>query len=576
MTDAESVLSAHLRNHANAPEIVRQLCFPSPGLPRVCPYCALRFSNLQNPKPYFLSPSVLRATLERWLSLDAGIIESPNDARPCAVCFNISENALWERPSLSTAECVSTESSNVVKDAVRSSLLPICRQKITSEFSVYDIVASLCAPYDVSSETYTLCITIPHLVTVREFAVCNFLAKGGILPALSDHALPNVVELKQMLRWRMGEWVEANLKETRPHQDGLFQIEITYNLDTGVEEIIQVLLQDDKNQVCQKSGRSKKRKWSKPYSNSTETKGAEEKVEPKLGDKINGSMIERAMHRFIKGGGITPKFVWPPPVTAHSFLATYEASVKRAAIFLLGRYNKFMRGVSQSPWLIENNRIGATSVEEVVGNPIQKLFCATEYKFHSAGREDIDVRMLGKGRPFILELLDAKRRNIPDKDIDDAEAVLNASQDMVKISCLHLSNKAMMATLHAYSENKRKTYACVVWTSRRLTAEDIEKVNGVKDLEIQQMTPVRVLHRRTLLTRSRMIHAIKCVQLNPHYFIVYLDTSAGTYVKEFIHGDFGRTSPNFGSLTNCTADILQLDVTELEGVDNMCDSKKWK
>lgn len=40
-------------------------------------------------------------------------------------------------------------------------------------------------------------------------------------------------------------------------------------------------------------------------------------------------------------------------------------------------------------------------------------------------------------------------------------------------------------------------------------------------------------------------------------------SSAGTYIKEFIHGDLGRTSPNVGSLTNSQCDILQLDVINL-------------
>lgn len=33
-----------------------------------------------------------------------------------------------------------------------------------------------------------------------------------------------------------------------------------------------------------------------------------------------------------------------------------------------------------------------------------------------------------------------------------------------------------------------------------------------------------------------------------------------SYIKEFVHGDFGRTKPNIGSLMNMTADILELDV----------------
>jgi tRNA pseudouridine synthase 10 len=39
--------------------------------------------------------------------------------------------------------------------------------------------------------------------------------------------------------------------------------------------------------------------------------------------------------------------------------------------------------------------------------------------------------------------------------------------------------------------------------------------------------------------------------------------SAGTYIKEFVHGDFGRTQPNLGSLLDCNAQILQLDVMDV-------------
>ena len=43
-----------------------------------------------------------------------------------------------------------------------------------------------------------------------------------------------------------------------------------------------------------------------------------------------------------------------------------------------------------------------------------------------------------------------------------------------------------------------------------------------------------------------------------------LVTQAGTYVKEFCHGDFGRTVPNVGSLLGCTTDIMQLNVLDLQ------------
>jgi tRNA U54 and U55 pseudouridine synthase Pus10 len=36
---------------------------------------------------------------------------------------------------------------------------------------------------------------------------------------------------------------------------------------------------------------------------------------------------------------------------------------------------------------------------------------------------------------------------------------------------------------------------------------------------------------------------------------------SGTYIKEFCHGDFGRTRPSLGELLQCQCDILALDVT---------------
>lgn len=46
-----------------------------------------------------------------------------------------------------------------------------------------------------------------------------------------------------------------------------------------------------------------------------------------------------------------------------------------------------------------------------------------------------------------------------------------------------------------------------------------------------------------------------------HIIIIIMRPS---YIKEFVHGDFGRTKPNIGSLMNVTADILELDVESVD------------
>ena len=63
--------------------------------------------------------------------------------------------------------------------------------------------------------------------------------------------------------------------------------------------------------------------------------------------------------------------------------------------------------------------------------------------------------------------------------------------------------------------------------------------------------------------RERTIHAMRAEKLSSRYLMLDCTTQAGTYVKEFVHGDLGRTVPSLGSLLGCSADILQLDVMGL-------------
>eukprot|EP01035_Chromulina_nebulosa_P016906 gene16906-22395_t len=98
--------------------------------------------------------------------------------------------------------------------------------------------------------------------------------------------------------------------------------------------------------------------------------------------------------------------------------------------------------------------------------------------------------------------------------------------------------------------------------SSSLTGISLDE-EGRRCLEIIQKTPLRVLHRRSLISRKRYIYDINTILINPHFFIMKLITSAGAYVKEFVHGDVGRTEPSISSILDSQADILQLDVIGL-------------
>lgn len=246
-----------------------------------------------------------------------------------------------------------------------------------------------------------------------------------------------------------------------------------------------------------------------------------------------------------------------------------EIRVSRAAIFLYGRYMKYLRGLSQTPWFIDKSRKGVSSLEEELTKVVLPYFgSACESKFNSGGREDIDVRMLGSGRPFILEITNASRiKCSTEKCRELEEEIFKSSDGAVSARDLKLLTSLEAAEvckrMEAAAVSKRKRYSAVIWTENPVKHADLERISRLRDIVVKQTTPIRVAHRRTMLIREKRVHRLKCEWINSRWFKIDIVASAGTYIKEFVHGDFGRTQPNLSTLLGCRADILQLDVAEI-------------
>lgn len=190
------------------------------------------------------------------------------------------------------------------------------------------------------------------------------------------------------------------------------------------------------------------------------------------------------------------------------------------------------------------------------------------YKFHTAGREDVDVRMLGDGRPFVIEVAAPHRTRFSEEELTSVfPATVNATEEGVEVAAggFTVVPRDITVRLARMSEGKRKTYRCVVWSSRAIRSGDarLAALNAMTELRLQQRTPIRVVHRRSLLNRERVVHTVRAERINDHWLVLDLETQAGTYVKEFVHGDCGRTVPNLSLLLDSTTDIIQLDVTNV-------------
>uniref|UniRef100_A0A8C4L2M4 tRNA pseudouridine synthase Pus10 n=1 Tax=Equus asinus asinus TaxID=83772 RepID=A0A8C4L2M4_EQUAS len=239
-------------------------------------------------------------------------------------------------------------------------------------------------------------------------------------------------------------------------------------------------------------------------------------------------------------------------------------SIRATSISLAGRYNKYSRNLPQTPWIIDGERKLESSVEELISDHLLTTFKAESFNFSSSGREDVDVRTLGNGRPFALELVNPHRVHFTSQEIKELQQKINNSSNKIQVRDLQLVTREAIGHMKEGEEEKTKTYSALIWTNKAIQKKDIDFLNDVKDLKIDQKTPLRVLHRRPLAVRTRIIHSMETRYVDEHHFRLYLKTQAGTYIKEFVHGDFGRTKPNIGSLMNVTADILELDVESVD------------
>jgi hypothetical protein len=234
------------------------------------------------------------------------------------------------------------------------------------------------------------------------------------------------------------------------------------------------------------------------------------------------------------------------------------------SIWVGGRYNKWARGISQSPWTVDESQ-PVLSVEDCFMPPLHRLFGTVTHALRTAGREDRDVRMLGSGRPFMVELIHPTTLNVSAQDIAALVAEINAKYaGQVSVRDVTILERGATALFHGDDDERRKAYRALVQTSEPPSAERLARLATMSDLAVQQRTPVRVAHRRANLTRAKTVHSMRMRALHERWYELELVSSSGMYIKEWVHGDFGRTTPSLASLLGVEwADIAQLDVTDV-------------
>ena len=424
----------------------------------------------------------------------------------------------------------------------RTAICPICLgclQHCVHPDAVATIVEQLRSSRQ-QLRSFGLGLSLPVQLLVRERAAWLWL--GLQAPKTAPLAFESIVDVKDVMRWSVCEPLSQALGVPfDPNSELMIHVGLTHAASEGEHhELLRALLPSESNTA-------KRKRLAQG--------------QPAEFDSIRN--VRRALAHGKQADDLLVSSALCPPLSPQQ-PAMIDVSIEREAVTLTGRYRKLSRVLPQSPWVVDGARKCEGSVQELITVHAVPLFEATEGKFHSAGREDVDVRMLGDGRPFMIELVGPRSPYHEQEEVDALQSKIN-SCGLIEIEGLRECASNLVSKLMKEGEEAhRKDYRCIVSLARPVTDADVQLINTSKELVAQQLTPMRVLHRRTLMVRQRTIHNMTAVRLSGRYLQLDLTTQAGTYVKEFVHGDFGRTVPSLGSLLGCETDILQLDVMGLQ------------
>ena len=303
-----------------------------------------------------------------------------------------------------------------------------------------------------------------------------------------------------------------------------------------------------------------------------------QKRDEELSEKFNLSVetIKKEVNRLI-GLGIWERFDKEAEFESQDIVFSIDlledpiVRIQINPLYIEGRYNKLKRGIPQTKWPCskckgrgceECNFTGKQypeSVEELISEHFLRLTKGREAKFHGAGREDIDVLMLGSGRPFVLEIKEPKIRKLDLAKLEDEINKINEGK--TSYHNLHVCERRRKAEIKQSSPDTYKVYNALVKCDGAFDKDKLEELTKLN--EIHQQTPLRVLRRRADKIRIKRVLDLSYEIIDDNTFNMRIKTEGGLYIKELISGDEGRSHPNVGEILGVNAICEQLDVIEV-------------
>ncbi|XP_034827749.1 putative tRNA pseudouridine synthase Pus10 [Maniola hyperantus] len=328
-------------------------------------------------------------------------------------------------------------------------------------------------------KTFACALSAPIATLLRERAITLRLAEE--FPGYDDKTL---TALKEAWKWSFGVRLAAEIDKTLD-SGAISPLLVTLNYDYADDLQELEILKQVSPQLFEERSKQKRR---------FVTEFTRRSVEQAL-DSATLSSLRAAGG----GGGL-------PAVAVRAMCI--GAVCTHAPMYLAGRYIKLSRNLPQSPWILDGKRVLPSSVQEIIYKPLADFYnleaeeAERRLKLIAAGREDVDVRCLGEGRPFAIEITDPTRQLTPEELANACEDISKGGEVIVK-QIVPISREDLVQ-LKKGEETKSKTYEalCIKLSHSiyddvspdspiKVTPEDIARINSFRNTP-QNINPAQI------------------------------------------------------------------------------------
>jgi tRNA pseudouridine synthase 10 len=214
-----------------------------------------------------------------------------------------------------------------------------------------------------------------------------------------------------------------------------------------------------------------------------------------------------------------------------------SVSVEVMPIYVEARYRKLLRGIPQ---------VGGNSLARVVSEFMSQLKPASTV-IHVAGVEGPEVRVLGSGRPMVIEVDRPLNRRIPAMG-----GVLNG----VQLFDIKPANKSRVREIKSRAGELRRIYRVLVKLQGSASEEQFKSLEDY--FTNRQVTQLVGKERRV-----RLVYRLRVRPVSGGVVELIVDSQGGFSVRRFINGE--GTEPSIPGVLGLGAVPIEIDILNIAG-----------